>query len=47
VYSYNDVDKEVEMDRVCSTNGRGGEEDRIWVIGWKVRRKEATRKAKT
>jgi hypothetical protein len=32
------------MDRTCNTNMR--EED-IWGIGWKARKKEATRKIKT
>jgi hypothetical protein len=39
------TDKEDEMDRACSTNG--GEEECIYYIGGKTRRKETTRKTKT
>jgi hypothetical protein len=31
----------------CSTNGGGGEEERVWIIGGKARGKETTRKIKT
>jgi hypothetical protein len=36
--------EEVEMGGPCSTNG--GEEECVWIIGGKARRKETTRKTK-
>jgi hypothetical protein len=39
------VNSEDEMGRACSTNG--GEEECIYDIGEKARRKETTRKIKT
>jgi hypothetical protein len=41
--NYNDQVKEDVMDRACSTNG---EEECIYDIGGKARRKETTRKTK-
>jgi hypothetical protein len=39
--------KEDEMSGTCSTNGEGGGEERVYVIGGKARGKENTRKTKT
>jgi hypothetical protein len=43
--NYSDQVEEDEMGRACSTNG--GEEERIYVISGKARRKETTRKTET
>jgi hypothetical protein len=42
---YNTQVKEDEMNRACSTNGRG--EECIWDTGGKARRKDTARKTKT
>jgi hypothetical protein len=44
MYNQNYQVKEDEVCEICDTNG--GEENLIWVIGKKIRRKETTRKTK-